>query len=74
MEIYNNICSLVDETLEINKKLQDTSDTSKKGMLEREVKVYQEKIDELVYELYGLTQKERDIVDGLSGHMQNLST
>jgi len=36
-----------------------------KGILEREVKVHQERIDELVYELYGLTDEEKRIVDTL---------
>ena len=51
--------------LTINKKLLDTSDSSMKGILEREVKVHQERIDELVYELYGLTDEEKRIVDTL---------
>jgi hypothetical protein len=62
-EKYDEICSLVDKILELNKKLQGTSDTPMRGMLEREVKVYQERIDELVYELYGLTNEERRVVD-----------
>lgn len=64
-EKYNKICSLVDTILTINKKLLDTSDSSMKGILEREVKVHQERIDELVYELYGLTDEEKRIVEAL---------
>ena len=62
-ETYEKICLLVDKVLTLNKKLQDASDSSKKAPLEREAKVYQETIDELVYELYGLTDSEKQVVD-----------
>jgi hypothetical protein len=64
-EKYNKICSLVDTILTINKKLLDTSDSSMRGILEREVKVHQERIDELVYDLYGLNDEEKRIVEAL---------
>jgi hypothetical protein len=39
-----------------------------KKILEREVKVHQERIDELVYELYGLTDDEKSLVEGTANH------
>lgn len=62
-EKAKEVSSLVDKILELNNKKQNAADVSKKGMLEREAKVYEEKIDEIVYELYGLTTEERKIVE-----------
>lgn len=55
---------LADKILEIHKKRQATPESSKKEMLDREVRVYEEKIDSIIYELYGLTAQERQLVDG----------
>ncbi len=52
-QVKNNLESLVDKLL-LSKKNSPSSDTSN---LERE-------IDELVYDLYGLTEEERRIVEG----------
>src|SRR3990172_808667 len=65
-EKYDRICSLVSTILEIKKKLQETPDKCMKEILEREVKVHQEEIDELVYELYGLTDEEKRVVEEFS--------
>lgn len=66
---YEEIISLADKVLELNKKKQ-ASDTSKKELLDREAKVYEEKIDQLVYDLYGLTDKEIEIVGGFNKEKQ----
>ena len=67
-DIKNNpnaesIAQLVDKIIEINKKKNLTADVTKKDLFKRETKVYEEKIDELVYALYGLTAEERQIVE-----------
>ncbi len=60
--IHDLIVKYVEQILDVNKKIR-TSDESKKELLNREAKIYEEKIDQLVYELYGLTQEERKIVE-----------
>jgi type I restriction-modification system DNA methylase subunit len=62
-ETEEKICELVKKILELNKKKQTTSDLSKIELLEREANVYEENIDRLVYELYGLTEEEITIVE-----------
>jgi len=62
-EAEEKICELVKKILDLNKKKQTTDDKSKIELLEREAKVYEEKIDRLVYELYGLTEEEIKIVE-----------
>ena len=59
---HDEIIALVNKLLELSKKRQ-TTDTSKRELLDREAKVYEEKIDSLVYEIYSLTPEERKIVE-----------
>ena len=62
-ETAAKIIPLVDKILELNKKKRDLTDIAKKELLEREAKVYEEKIDKLVYELYGLNEEEIKVVE-----------
>ena len=62
-EKYGKIVSLVDTILKTSKKLQNINDSSMKKILEREVIVHQERIDELVYELYSVTPEERQLLE-----------
>ena len=52
--------------LELNKKLVPIRDTysNEKDELEREIEKTDKEIDNIVYDLYGLTEKEREIVEG----------
>jgi type I restriction-modification system DNA methylase subunit len=59
----DEVASLVDKILDLNKEKQAIVDTSKKELLEREAKVYEEKIDRLVYELYGITESEKKTIE-----------
>ena len=58
-----NLLNLVDEMLELNKKKTALPPSSKREKIEREIKITDEKIDELVYELYGITEEERKIIE-----------
>jgi len=51
--------------LSLNKKLQEIEDknTLEKQKLEEEIKKTDNEIDELVYELYGITEEERKIIE-----------
>lgn len=64
--IHNDIVKLVDKMLELNKKKKTLPLSSKRDKIEREIKITDEKIDELVYELYGITEEERKIIEGES--------
>lgn len=66
-KIHDDLVALVDRMLELNKKLHTLSEyeAEQKHALEKEIKATDEKIDSLVYDLYGLTEEERKIVESL---------
>ncbi len=68
--IVNEITRYVGLILDLNKKRISVHDLSKKELLEREAKVYEEKIDKLVYKLYGLTEEEIEIVESFNKEKQ----
>ena len=51
--------------LSFNKKLQEIGDrnTLEKQKLEEEIKKADNEIDELVYQIYGITEEEKKIID-----------
>jgi len=55
---------LVDRMLELNKKKNALPPSSERERIEREIAVTDEKIDEIVYGLYGLTEEEIRVVEG----------
>jgi len=57
--------ALVTQMLALNKKLQDASLDHEKELLSRQVEATDASIDKLVYELYGLTDEEIGIVEGV---------
>ena len=60
------IISLVDQMLTAKKQLQQAKTESDKTYLERKCATLDKQIDELVYQLYGLTEEEIKIVEGKS--------
>jgi type I restriction-modification system DNA methylase subunit len=60
------IATLVKKVLELNKTKQNSSDPARKADLEREAKIYEEKIDEIVYKLYEINDAEREIIEKAS--------
>ena len=50
--------------LNLNKKRRATSVPADKNLYRRQVEATDEEIDALVYELYGLSEQEIDIVEG----------
>lgn len=60
--IASQITAMVEKISSIYREI-DLSDSSKKELLNREAKVYEEKIDQLVYELYGITNEEREVIE-----------
>ena len=56
--------SLVEQMLELHKKLGGAKLSSEKEMIQRRIDATDSEIDRLVYDLYGLTDEEIKIVEG----------
>jgi Eco57I restriction endonuclease. len=63
-KMHDNLVSLVEKMLELNKQLQKAHFNSEKEPIERQIAATDKKIDELVYTLYGLMEEEIKIVEG----------
>jgi type I restriction-modification system DNA methylase subunit len=63
---YDEIISLVEKMLSLHKQLYDKNFDSEKEPIERQIKATDKKIDQLVYQLYGLTEEEIRIVEGIN--------
>lgn len=61
---HDKIIERVNSILDLNKKLPKAKTPIEKIQLERQIKATDRQIDQLVYELYGLTDKEIEIVEG----------
>ena len=61
---HDKMVSLVEQMLELHKKLGNAKLSSKKEMIQRRIDATDSEIDRLVYELYGLTDEEIKIVEG----------
>jgi adenine-specific DNA-methyltransferase len=62
--IHDRLVSLVDRMLELHKKKNSLPPSAERKKVEREIAVTDEKIDEIVYGLYGITEEERKIIEG----------
>ncbi len=62
--MHDKMVNLVDNMLELNKKKAALPPSSKRDKIEREIQMTDDKIDELVYELYGITEEEKKIIEG----------
>ncbi len=60
---YRQLIALVQQMLELQKRLSKAKAADEKMSLEREMQQTDDQIDRLVYELYGLTEKEIEIVE-----------
>ncbi|MEK6983209.1 MAG: N-6 DNA methylase [Nanoarchaeota archaeon] len=67
--IKRSILKLADKILSLNKNLKEIGDKStlEKQKIQEEIKKTDNNIDELVYELYGITEQERKIIEGSLG-------
>lgn len=61
-----NISEKVKEIEELNKRLNEMGDkkTDERARIEEEIKKTDKEIDELVYKLYGITEEEKEIIEG----------
>jgi type I restriction-modification system DNA methylase subunit len=60
--IHDKLVSLVDRMLNLHKKKAVLLPSAEREKIEREIAVTDEKIDEIVYGLYGITDEERKII------------
>ena len=70
--IHNKLVSLVDRMLELHKKKNSIPPSAEREKIEREIAVTDEKIDEIVYGLYGIREDNRRwmILVGVSGKIR----
>lgn len=61
---YKQMVLLVDKMLDLHKKLAFAKSAPEKTAILRQINATDKQIDELVYELYGLTEEEKRIVEG----------
>ena len=60
---HDKLVLLVDRMLDLHKKKSPLPPSAEREKIEREIAVTDEKIDEIVYGLYGITDDERKIVE-----------
>jgi len=61
---YAGLVSLVDQMLSLNKQRPAAKTDHEKTALQRQIDATDQQTDQLVYELYGLTEEEIKIVEG----------
>jgi hypothetical protein len=61
---HDRIVSLVDSMLALHEQLAKARTSYEQTLLQRQIEATDQKIDTLVYELYGLTDDEVKIVEG----------
>ena len=60
---HDKLVALVDNMLELRKKYHEVRMEQDKELYERQIKLVDTQIDRLVYDLYGLTDEEIEIVE-----------
>ena len=62
-KIHNQIVSYVEQLLQLNKDLQAATLETKKEQIKSKIEYFEDKINELVYQLYNITDEERKIIE-----------
>jgi type I restriction-modification system DNA methylase subunit len=60
---YNQLIKLIEQILDMHKQLQKTKTPHEKESLQRQIVAVDREIDQIVYQLYGLTDNEIKIVE-----------
>lgn len=63
--IHDSLVTLVDQMLQAQKDCRSCKSESDKKLYEQKIGMLDKKIDDLVYKLYGLTDEEIRVVEGL---------
>jgi len=61
--IENEIIKLTESTIDCIKRIEKVRLDSEKSLLEKQCATFQKKIDDLIYKLYGITEKEKKIIE-----------
>ena len=61
--LHDKLVTLVDRMLELHKKQFSLPPSAEREKIERAIAITDEKIDEIVYGLYGITEEERKIIE-----------
>ncbi len=61
--VHDKLVSLVDRMLELHKRKASLPPSAEREKIEREIAITDEKIDDIVYGLYGITEEERGIIE-----------
>ena len=61
---HDKLVTLVDSMLELHKKKNALPPSAEREKIEREITIMDEKIDEIVYGLYGVKEEERKAIEG----------
>jgi type I restriction-modification system DNA methylase subunit len=67
--LHDKVVSLVKRMLDLHKKRAALPPCAERNKIEREIAVTDENIDDIVYELYGMTVEERQIIEESSKAM-----
>ena len=62
---HDKMVALVERMLTLNKQRADVKTEHDKNLIERQIEATDKQIDALVYELYGLTSEEIQVVEGV---------
>ena len=65
MNFRGKIVTLVDQMLELNRRLEFASIPADKTFYQQQIEVTDQQIDALIYDLYDLTEEEIKIVENL---------
>ncbi len=64
-QVQHRITGLVEAILDLNKELASAKSAAQKAIIQRQIDATDAEIDELVYELYGITDEERKVIEAL---------
>jgi predicted type IV restriction endonuclease len=62
--LHDEIVKLVDQLLKLNEEIREQKLETKRNLIQRKIDYCESRINEIVYELYGLTEDEIKIVEG----------
>jgi type I restriction-modification system DNA methylase subunit len=62
-KLHDDLVALVEVMLDLNKKIQSAKGSAKE-LIQKEITKTDNKIDDLVYKLYGITEEEKKIIEG----------
>lgn len=62
--LHDKLVSLVERMLELHKRKAALPPSAERDKIEREIAITDDRIDDIVYGLYGITDEERKIIEG----------